>query len=365
MKKKKILVILTGGTICSFPDEMRYNKNQTNAHAAKRVIIDGFLKSDSPYAEAVDFEERYLIPDTLSENMTPDRWNQLLDIFRKERLNKKCAFSGVIVLHGTDTLAYTASLLSIALSGATVPVIMVSSQLNLYNPKTNGHANFRAAVELVMNGILPNVYAVYRNEKDESNEPGEMLLHYGASLMQCPSYSNNFHSRDEVVLPQGESAGYKGKAFETGEFYLDKFDTLTSSVLLINPYVGLKYSRICLDGIDAVIHTTYHSETVCTERSAPFDENGREIEFSDYSVLFLIRSCKERGIPLFLAPCDSVGHSYVTTSDAIADGASNIFGTTVESAYAKAVIGTALGKRGRELEKFLKTSVNHEFVYKS
>lgn len=365
MGKRKILVILTGGTICSFPDGLRGNKNQTNAHAAKRVIIEGFEKSSSPYAEAVEFEEKYLIPDTLSENMTIDTWNRLLDVFREERLNEKSGYDGIIVLHGTDTLAYTAALLSIALSGAKIPVIMVSSQFNLYHPKTNGHVNFRAAVELIMNGILPNVYAVYQNEKGGTGEPGELLLHYGAHLMQCPNYSNNFHSEDEVALPKNESAAYKGKAFETKEFYLDKFDTLAPSVLLISPYVGLKYSRICLDGVDAVIHSTYHSETVCTERRESVGVDGAEAPFSDYSALYLIRSCKQRDIPVFLTPCDSVGHSYVTTSDAILYGASHIFGTTVESAYAKALIGTALGKRGKELESFLKTSVNHEFVYKS
>ena len=365
MGKRKILVILTGGTICSFPDGLRGNKNQTNAHAAKRVIIEGFEKSSSPYAEAVEFEEKYLIPDTLSENMTIDTWNRLLDVFREERLNKKSGYDGIIVLHGTDTLAYTAALLSIALSGAKIPVIMVSSQFNLYHPKTNGHVNFRAAVELIMNGILPNVYAVYQNEKDGTGEPGELLLHYGAHLMQCPNYSNNFHSEDEVALPKNESAAHKGKAFETKEFYLDKFDTLAPSVLLISPYVGLKYSRICLDGVDAVIHSTYHSETVCTERKAPVDESGNEAAFSDYSVLHLIRACKERGIPLFLTPCDSVSHSYVTTSDAISSGALHVFGATTELVYVKSLVGAALGKRGCELEKFLKKEINREFVYKS
>lgn len=365
MGKRKILVILTGGTICSFPDGLRGNKNQTNVHAAKRVIIDGFEKSASPYARSVEFDERYLVPDTLSENMTVDTWNRLLDVFRKEKLNGNPSYAGVIVLHGTDTLAYTASLLSIALAGAKIPVVMVSSQLNLNNPKTNGHANFRAAVELIMNGILPNVYAVYQNEINSEGELCEMLLHYGSHLLQCESYSNNFHSKDEVILQKSTSARYPGKNFGSNEFYLDKFDTLAPSVLMISPYVGLKYSRISLDGVDAVIHTAYHSQTVCTERKAPVDESGKEAAFSDYSVLHLIRACKERGIPLFLTPCDSISHSYVTTSDAISSGALHVFGATAELVYVKSLVGAALGKRGCELEKFLKTEINREFVYKS
>lgn len=362
MNNKKILVILTGGTICSSPDESLENKNQSNAAVAKRHIIADFERSASPYAHSVSFETRALVPDILSENMTVSAWNALLDIFREDAIWKE--YVGVIVLHGTDTLAYTASLLSLALSGAPIPVLMVSAQLPLLTKdgeresRTNGYCNFRAAVELILNGIAPNVYAVYRNMPSEDSETGELLVHYGAHLLQCPNYSNDFHSIDEMKIDDTENARLDGKRFETDAFPIRKFSRLSPDVLFLTPYPCLDYSRIRLRGVRAVLHGTYHSETVCVGRKA------RDEKFDKFSILHLLRRCKRRSIPLFLSPCDSASFAYASTGDALKNGARYLPHTTAESAYAKLLIGTAMGARGCELENFLNTSLNFETVYR-
>nr|MBQ4320119.1 asparaginase [Clostridia bacterium] len=184
---KKIFVIMTGGTICSAPDYN--NKRDSNASAVRSYIIDGFRASSSPYRESAEFDVYNLAPsDILSENMTLSVWDMIIAIFRGIRFED---YSGIIVLHGTDTLAYTSAMLSIVLAGIPVPVIMVSAQLPLVKKfgdgfvpeeRTNGYANFRTAAELILNGIKPNVYAVYRNDSDVGHTPGEMLVHYGAEL---------------------------------------------------------------------------------------------------------------------------------------------------------------------------------------
>lgn len=53
---------------------------------------------------------------------------------------------GVILTHGTDTLAYTANLLALALEGTALPVILVSSHTPPTDPAANGHRHFAAAV---------------------------------------------------------------------------------------------------------------------------------------------------------------------------------------------------------------------------
>ncbi len=345
----KILVILTGGTICSAQNENL--KRQSDAEKAKNYIIADFEESDSPYSKSLHFDTVSLKEDILSENMTVRVWNELLDIFRSVDWKK---YKGIIVLHGTDTLAFTASLLSIALCGAPLPVCLVSAQLPLRTPedekeeRTNGYANFRTAAELIMNGIAPNVYAVYRNMD------GRMLLHYGAHLKQCPNYSNDFHSADEVEL---KGSLYGGTPFKEGGFCLDRLGKLTDCVMLITPYVGINYKRFGLDGVSAVVHGTYHSDTVCVERkkdSKPYGE---------HSILYLLDRCKERGVPLFLVPCDEAAFAYDSTGDALRHGAVGIAGTTAELAYAKVLIGCALGYKGDTLAEFLKTDVNGETVY--
>lgn len=375
--KKKICVLLTGGTICSVPDSNE--KNRSDATVVRTVLTDFYKKeSGSPFSESVDFDIKTLSPDILSENMTVGAWNEILRIFRNEIVFDD--YYGVIILHGTDTLAYTASFLSLALAGINIPVCMVSSQLRLgrnvngkwqKDEKANGYANFRASVELIMNGIAPNVYAVYQNEKNRTREPGELLVHYGAHLLQCPNHTNNFHSYDEMLIPDVSNANLSGTPFETDGRYFEKIESLCDKILMVMPYTNLRYSAISLDGIRAIIHGTYHSESVCIGRlkDKSAHQNGK-ISASDileadrpYSILTLIEACNDKQIPLFLAPCDKESFAYGTTSDALASGALSIPDTTLELAYTKLIIGCSLGKKGSELAKFLNTGINHEFIY--
>lgn len=344
MDRHKILVVLTGGTICSSvnADGIRYSD------AENVEIISTFYQNHPEHCGKIEFETATPL-DILSENMTVDSWNMLLKFFRTE-LNWK-DYRGVIVLHGTDTLAYTSSLLSLVLAGVGIPVCMVSAQLPLSFAETNGHDNFRTAVELIMNGISPNVYAVYRNSD------GEMYLHYGANLLQCGNYSQDFFSRDAVIIDMDHPARAEGRAFETQELLLDRMYDLTPCVLQIMPHVGLRYDSVCLDGIRAIVHGTYHSQSVCVER-----KNG-EGEYSASSVLYLLDRCKMLEIPVFLAPCSPLSYCYESTGDALRYGACSIDGMTSEMAYVKTLVGCALGLEGNKLQKFLNSSVNHERRY--
>ncbi len=373
----EILVILTGGTICSLP-EGEGGKNQSDAKKTRLYLEENFRKSASPYRETAKFSYRRLPQDLLSENMTVEAQNGILDIFRKEALSR---YAGVIVLHGTDTLAYTAALLSLALAGIPCPVCLVSAQLALKKEvkvaegteektilvdeeRSNGYANFRAAVELILNGILPNVYAVYRNEGD-----GMPLLHLGAHLLQCPNGSDDFHSASEMRIPEGESARHAGVRFASETCYYKNVAALSGGVLLLSPYTGLSYGALRLDGFLAVVHGTYHSESVCIGRPANPEKKAahltlEEVAPSDrpYSILSLLSECKGREIPVFLAPCNGATAKYGTTANAIREGAHPVRDITLPAAYAKALLGLALGRRGAALLEFFEENINGESV---
>ena len=341
-QKPKILVILTGGTICSSTDE----KGQRYSNAENVKIIGHYQNSDSPFSGKVDFDKEIPL-DTLSENMTVDKWNTLLEALKTVKCDD---YRGIIILHGTDTLAYTASLLAITLTGISVPVCLVSSQLPLDHSATNGHANFRACVELIMNGIAPNVYAVYRNADHV------IYAHLGAQLLQSANYSDDFFSKDMQPV-SAENAHWEGFAFRTNRLYLQKMGKLTPCVLKIAPYVGMDYDAFALAGVRAIVHGTYHSQSVCVERSKGAGDYGSG------SILHLLDRCKERNIPVFLAPCSPEAAKYESTGDAIAQGAYHIYGATNEMAYIKALVGCALGLEGSGLEKFVKENINNEFIY--
>ncbi len=335
-KENKILVVLTGGTICS-RENIVTGELVSDADRAKAEIIRLFEQSGSPFYNAVSFVEDVPL-NILSENMTTSTWNTLIDRLKTYDWSD---YKGVIILHGTDTLAYTAALLSILLAGIRIPVFLVSSLLPLGNPGANGGANFKAAVELIMNGIAPNVYAVYRNSD------GLVYVHEAAHLTQCVNEAGDFFSKDAKAV-SGENAASEGTKQAAQKMLLYEIDALRPCVLRVAPYVGLDYGVFRLDGVETVVHGTYHSETACVERN-------REGEaYTNLSVLSLLARCKDAGIPLFLEPCSKKYYCYESTGDLIRSGAIPVTGMTDETVYARALVGCALGLRGDSLIGFIK-----------
>ncbi len=346
--KYNILLVLTGGTICSFADSN--GERASNTEAAEALIVKNFRCGTSAYKseDVVEFTPCFLL-DILSENMTLVHWNTFIKGL------KECTFTaydGVIILHGTDTLAYTSSLLSILLAGIKVPVFLVSSQLPIYEREANGNDNFKTAVELIINGISPNIYAVYKNSS------GKMFVHYGCHLLQCANHSNDFFSCDMTEIDEN-SPMFEGKKQTAEAMLLDKLESLSSRVLKIEPYVGIDYSAFNLNGVSAVLHGTYHSSTLSVD---PYKNK----DISNDSVMYLKKMCDRSTpeIPIFIQPCDKDAYSYETTGKALREGIIPINGMTCATSYAKLLIGTSLGYRGDELVKFVNTDVNGETVLK-
>lgn len=341
---KKILVILTGGTICSHENES--GERTADAQNVKYRIVSNFRNSSSPYKDA-DFD--FLMPlNILSENMTIATWNTLLDTFREKDF---CDYKGIIVLHGTDTLAYTASLLSLMLTHLDIPVILVSSQLPMNYEEANGNANFRAATELIMNGIAPNVYAVYKNSD------GATYVHFGSSLLQCKNHSDDFYSPCPLKITDCHNAKLDGISFRTKKDLLKSLKELKPCVLNITPYVGINYDSFNLKNISAVVHGTYHTQAVCVERSR------KQGDFTNYSILSLSERCRKENVHLFIAPCSENAFSYESTGDALENGILPINGMTNEMAYVKTLVGCSMNLQKDKLIEFINTDINGEIVY--
>ncbi len=333
--KSKILVILTGGTICSC--ENSAGERTSQAGTVQYKITSIFRESSSPY-NAVEFDYR-ISTDILSENMTLKTWNKLLADFRD--LGSAEEYAGIIVLHGTDTLGYTAALLSVMLTHLDIPTILVSAQLPLDNKDTNGNDNFRAAVELIMNGIKPNVYAVYKNSD------GNSYVHLGAHLKQCANFSDDFFSHDSYMIPDVKNALWQGVPFENKLDLINQVTELKNGVLLLVPYIGLDYDSINLSNVSVVIHNTYHTTAVCVERSK------KEGDYTTNSILYFLDKCKGKGVDVLLAPCDPEAFSYESTGDALGNGAMYVSGKTLELAYTKTLVAHSLGLKGEKLVEFV------------
>ncbi len=338
MNKDKILLILTGGTICSFQN--KEGEKKSDAEKAE-ILIKSIFKKNNPKFSDAEFDEEIAM-DILSENMTPNRWNELVNTMKNSELE---SYKGVIILHGTDTLAYTASMISIVFAGIGVPVFLVSSQLPLSEKNANGNDNFKVAVSLIMNGIKPNVYVPYRNMD------GKMLVHLGSHLLQCPNLSDDFSSKDSWFIEDTNNIKLDGLGFESDARIYEKIGEFKPSVLKIEPYVGLNYNLISFENVDAIIHGTYHSQTLCVE----------DDKFSSLKL-------KDLNIPVFMGPCnyepDRNISCYETTAKAVKDGIIPVWGMTTEMIYVKTMVGIALGYKNEQLVDFLlKTHINYECHY--
>ncbi|MBR3971598.1 MAG: asparaginase [Ruminococcus sp.] len=355
---KKILIVLTGGTICSFAN--KNGEQESDTKKAQTLIVQNFRNGDSEYSSesCVKFETKSPL-DILSENMTIRHWNTLLGRMKKYDFSQ---YDGVIVLHGTDTLAYTASLLSILLAGIGKPVFLISSQLPLYEEAANGNENFKVAVEHIIKGIKPNVYVAYRNDKKNTSA---MYIHYGAHLLQCPNHSNNFYSEDMKRIKKG--GFFKGREAKSDEALLYKCGKLENCVLKIVPYVGIDYSRFSLKGVKAVLHHTYHSSTMSVNPYHPKPQRDEElsIDFTKDSIMRLKKRCDgvSPKVELYIEPCNEDDtYLYETTGIVLRSKVGTSWRTTSEMAYVKLLIGCAMGYSGKALQAFVNTQINSEFI---
>ncbi len=99
-----------------------------------------------------------------SSNINPDIWTSLVSIIEKNYET----YDGFVILHGSDTMAYTASALSFMLENLNKPVILTGSQLPLGELRTDGRENFVTAIEIAAarddeTPIVPEVCIYFEN----------------------------------------------------------------------------------------------------------------------------------------------------------------------------------------------------------
>ncbi len=328
-----IHILFTGGTVCTTVKDGRMSTDPTAAAA----LTELFWQSDSFAKEDVTFQKGAFLG-ILSENMTVRNWNMIADQLREILLSDDRP-DGIIIAHGTDTLAYSAALFSVLLEGVDVPVIFVSANRPLLhadgtpNPDSNGGDNFRAAVECLAKGIGAGVYATYKNPKD-----GRTYLHRGESLVQCSIYDDNFYSRDALDITDISSADLPKSGTVHRPLLMDALP-LRDCVLKITPYVGMNYRAFSLDGVEAVLHSTYHSGTACVNA----DGNS--------SILSLFDRCAKKGIPFYYSPSE-VGEAatvydsvpYIKNHRAAGQQIQIRYGETDELLYAKLLVAVAHGR---------------------
>ena len=185
----KVLLIYTGGTI---------GMNRTPRTGALEPFDFEHLLSNVPELGAfdVDIDTYQFDPPIDSSDMTPGRWTELAHVIA-DRYDQ---FDGFVVLHGTDTMAYTASALSYMLGNLTKPVIFTGSQLPIGQLRTDGKENLITAVEM----------AVAKDEQGRARVP-EVGIYFNGRLLRgnrtTKQSADEFNAFESFNYPHLADAG--------------------------------------------------------------------------------------------------------------------------------------------------------------
>lgn len=211
---KKILVVALGGTIGSiWGNKITPDKNPLK-------VLD-YYKGNAEFESISPFV-------CLSENMTRKLWRRLIDCLNGIDWEK---YEGIIILHGSDTLAYTSAIIANAFYDKNI--VLVAADKPIECKDSNGIKNFEAAVEHLL-----------------SHKDGVYVSYNGIKKGDCMTSAD---VNDEFKCIKSTIPPAKKKKIS------DK------NVLIIKPFVGINLKNINTDLLDGVIFEMYHSATVPKE----------------------------------------------------------------------------------------------------
>lgn len=160
--QSKVLLIYTGGTI---------GMNRNQATGALEPFDFEHLLNNVPELKQFDTQiDTYQFqPPIDSSDMSPARWTDLSHTIA----DHYDQYDGFVVLHGTDTMAYTASALSYMLENLTKPVVFTGSQLPIGQLRTDGKENLITSIEI----------AAAKNDEGKAMVP-EVGIYFGGHLLR-------------------------------------------------------------------------------------------------------------------------------------------------------------------------------------
>lgn len=188
-KRASILIIYTGGTIGMIRNSV--------TGALESFNFDHLLRHVPELRQFnLNISSRAFNPPIDSSDMNPSLWSRIVEMIH----TNYDKFDGFVILHGTDTMAFTASALSFMLEGLMKPVILTGSQLPIGVLRTDGKENLLAAIEM----------AAAKND-DGSPVVPEVCIYFHQKLMRgnrCTKTSaDSFNAFNSPNCPYLATAG--------------------------------------------------------------------------------------------------------------------------------------------------------------
>lgn len=331
----KILLIYTGGTI---------GMMQSHSTGALKPFDFKHLKNEVP--------ELQRLPVTLdsisfkhpidSSNMHPRVWIELAEIIEKNYSK----FDGFVILHGSDTMAYTASALSFMLENLAKPVILTGSQLPIGIIRTDGKENLITAIEIAAaqknkKPLVPEVAIYFEYELYRGNR----TLKYNAAhfdAFKSPNYP--------VLAEAGVNIEYKTnyiRKASTKKLKVHKHLDNDIVVLPLFPGISKKITSSILQtkGLKAVVLQTFGAGNAPTDKWF-VDELNAAIKRG--VIIYNVTQCLEGSV---------VQGKYETSSQLKQIGVISGEDITMEAAVTKLMFLLGQKLSNQQLKKMLGTSI--------
>lgn len=306
---KNILIIYTGGTI-----GMTKTKN---GYAPKAGYFKSLLESiPALYKDGMPKWNLYeMLPLLDSSNMTVNEWNKIGNLI----YDNYDEYDGFVILHGTDTMAYTASALSFMLENLSKPVILTGSQIPLFELRSDGADN------IITSLLIASDKKVH-----------EVCLYFGGSLIRgnrATKYSSDdliaFSSPNYPLLAQvGINIKYNKEALIKKTDEKLKLHLLNNTPIgVIKVFPGIQFSifeSMMIEKLKGVVIETFGNGNIPSYGNALLPIIKRA--FKNGTVVVVCSQC----------PKGTVSLGTYETSNALKEaGAISGFDLTTEAAVSK------------------------------
>ncbi len=310
-----IAVIFTGGTIGS---SIQQNYVSTDSQMPYRLLE---MYNESQAKDNPDFPHFITVEPytTLSEYMNGSHLNLLIARVQ-EQLTRE--IDGIIITHGTDTLPFTAAALGMCFAYAKIPILLVSSNYILDDPRANGLTNFTAAVDYIYDWkhthsgqgtsnetpvspdtatamytpkfpILPTAVGIAYCNTGDSPKIYNALGIYNHRPFDDSLYERPYDAYAEAIAPVLRKCSVIGCFAPDNICTSGAFFNAACPVCFFQSMPGIRYHLP--DGARAVLIRAYHSGTINTKSP---------------SLLALAEQAAHKKIPIYLTGISAESTDY-------------------------------------------------------
>ena len=238
---KRVLIIATGGTIASTSDGGGLTPTASGRELAEKVpLLDTIAELDFVQPMNID-----------STNMRPRDWLCIKDVIT-EAYDR---YDGFVVLHGTDTMAYTAAALSYLIQDSQKPIVLTGSQQPMASPFTDAKLNLYQSVLYATDDVSRDVSVVFSGKAIAGTRAHKQRTMSFNAFMSM-NYPSLAYIRNDRVVRAGAAPVVTGQKKDSAPTIYGELDERVL-VLKLTPELQPSIFELLKRDYDAVILETF------------------------------------------------------------------------------------------------------------